>query len=55
MFTNLVKSYEICLFILVWHHTMESNYFYDFRSTHELNIDQYFCTVCGKQCNPQYY
>ena len=29
--------------------------FYDFRSTNELNIDQYFCTVCGKKCNPQFY
>jgi len=27
MFTNGLKNYEICLFILVGHHTMESIYF----------------------------
>ena len=48
MFTIWLKIYEMCSIILVCHHTMESIHF-------ELNIDQYFCTVCGKQCNPQYY
>jgi len=52
MFTFLVKSYQICSFILDGHHRMESIYF---RSTNKLNIDRYFCTVCGKKCNLQFY
>ena len=53
MFTIWLKSYKICsgrsayngihsFSMIVW-------------STNELNNDQCFCTICGKQCNPLLY
>ena len=47
MFTICLKSYEMCSFILDGHHTMES-IFYDFRSTNDLNIYQYFLQIVAR-------
>jgi len=52
MFTIWLKNYEICKTVIIqWHPFI----FYDFRSTNELNIDQYFCADCGKKCKLRFY